>query len=254
MTAKASGAQTHTKSSQELWQDTINAALTDPQWNEYDCDIQRIVGQFNRHLVGTANYMALDWKLLKAMVWTESGGPKNRAWRDNPVQIGNPGDPGLAALFSKNEGGGLVIPPELQRTMTIASVRASPQMNIGAGVAYLLMRHAKYDFATVPDPLDKATYDVVLKAGDNLDKISKLNGTTIATLQRLNAGISILRPGQTLKYQKASIKKVITKWTAISTISIARLYNVGDPNYATKLNFCLSVMQASKPREASCEQ
>lgn len=227
MTAKAAEKR-HAKRGYELWQDTIDQALTDSRWNEYDCDIQRVVGQFNRHLSGTGGYVQLDWKLIKAMVWTESGGPDTRAWRDNPIQIGNPGDPGLAALFSNNEGGDLVIPRALQGRLTIASARATPQMNIAAGVAYLLMRLAKYDFAAVPDPLDSRDYEVIAKAGDTLNKVAKLNSTTVQTPLALNPGAATLRPGQKLKYRKASFQRVIVRWTVASTVNIARLYNVGD--------------------------
>jgi hypothetical protein len=249
---QAKAARSATKSPYELWQATIDGALTDTRWHDYDCDIQRMVSQFNRHLAGTAGYVPLDWKFIKAMVWTESGGPDSRAWRDNPIQIGNPGDPGLTSLFSRNEGGELVIPPELQARLTIASTRTSPQMNIGAGVAYLLMRHAAYGFATVLDERDKASYDVVVKAGDTLEKIARSNGTTVDTLKKCNSKTSALHPGQSLKYQKASIQKIITRWSAINPTSIARLYNVGDPAYAKKVTYCLSVMQKAKQQETSC--
>jgi hypothetical protein len=240
------------KSPYELWQATIDGALTDSRWHAYDCDIQRIVSQFNRHLAGTAGYVPLDWQFIKAMVWTESGGPDSRAWRDNPIQIGNPGDPGLAALFSKNEGGELIIPPELQGKLTIAATRTSPQMNIGAGVAYLLMRHAAYGFATVLDEKDKAFFDVVVKSGDTLEKIAKSNGTTVDMLKKCNNKTLALHPGQFLKYQKASIQKIITRWSAVNPTSIARLYNVGDPAYAKKLMYCLSIMQKAKQQETAC--
>lgn len=243
-----------TKTRYELWQDTIDGALSDSRWHAYDCDIQRIVGQFNRHLSTTTGYVPLDWRLIKAMIWTESGGPMTRAWRDNPIQIGNPGDPGLNALFSKKEGGELIIPPELQDRLTAASTRTSPQMNISAGVAYLLMRLAKFDFATVPDSQDKSTYDVPVKPGDTLEKIARLNGTTVDTLKKLNGSATALRPGQSLRYQKASVRKIITRWSAASTTSVARLYNIGDPAYAKKLTYCFAVMQKSKQQEATCAQ
>lgn len=241
------------KGSYELWQDTIDGALADSRWHNYDRDIQRIVAQFNRYLSSTAGFIPLDWRLIKAMVWTESGGPNNRAWRDNPIQIGNPGDPGLASLFSRNEGGELVIPPELQSKLTIASARLSPQMNISAGVAYLLMRLAKYGFADVADEQDKRTYDVLVKSGDTLEKIARANATTVTTLKKCNRAAFVLSPGQSLNYQKSTTRKVITRWTTASATSIARLYNVGDPAYAKKLTYCLSVMQKNT-QEAACAQ
>ena len=115
---------------------------------------------------------------------------------------------------------------------------------------------AKFDFATVNDPLDKRTYDVSVKSGDTLERIAKLNGTTVETLRKSNSSTNILRPGQSLKYQKASIQKIITRWTAVSTTSVARLYNVGDPLYAKKLAYCLSIMQKEKlsPRISKTEK
>lgn len=125
-------------------------------------------------------------------------------------------------------------------------------MNIGAGIAYLLMRHATYGFPTVLDEQNKATYNVLVKSGDTLERIAKLNGTTVDTLKKSNSGAFALRPGQSLKYQKASVQKVITRWSTVNPTSIARLYNVCDPAYAKKLTYCLSVMQKAKQQEASC--
>ena len=230
------------RSSYEMWQDTIATSMKDLQWHSYDCDLQRIVATFNRHLSGKGGYFPLDWRLIKAIIWTESGGPKQRAWRNNPMQIGNSGDPGLAALLSGKEGGDLIMPDDLKRALTTTSVRSSAQMNISAGVAYLLMRMARFDIATVPDGKDQKVYEVVVTAGDSLEKIARTNGTTIGMLKKLNPGTSILKPGQTLKYQKAAIQKIIVGWDMVTTSTIAKRYNVGDPAYAKKLNYCLAVM------------
>ncbi|WLI88541.1 hypothetical protein Q4S45_17705 [Massilia sp. R2A-15] len=79
MTAhQGSLATTRAKTGYELWQDTIDGAREDSRWNGYDCDIQLIVAQYNRHLLGTAGFIQLDWRLIKAMVWTESGGPEKQ--------------------------------------------------------------------------------------------------------------------------------------------------------------------------------
>lgn len=145
-----------------------------------------------------------------------------------------------------------MIPPEFQPKLTIASARLSPQMNVSAGVAYLLMRLAKYDIANVADEQDKRTYVVLVKSGDTLEKIAKSNGTTVDTLKKCNGGRLTLRPGQSLNYQKSSMRKIITRWTAASATSIARLYNVGDPAYAKKLTYCLSIMRKTAQQEASC--
>ena len=124
------------KTSYEKWQDTINQSITNGDWDGYDCDIMKIVGEFNRHLSGTKGYVPLNWKIIKAMVWTETGGPANASWNSRPMQIGNPGDPGLQALLSNKEGGELIIPSDIKHTLTIASAISSPQMNIRAGSTY----------------------------------------------------------------------------------------------------------------------
>ncbi len=249
---KAPVTTTRTKTRYELWQETIDGALKDARWSEYDCDIQRAVTQYNRHLRNTPGYMSLDWRLIKAMVWTESGGPNNRAWRNNPIQIGNPGDPGLRALLSDKEGGPLIIPPELKDKLSIASALATPQMNIRAGIAYLLMRLAQYSVGTVPDQNDTKTYEAVVKAGDSLDRIARAGGTTVDTIRRLNSGTAVLRPGQVLKYEKAAVQKIIVMWNMATPLTIATRYNIGDPDYARKLEYCLAVMRKSKLTESAC--
>jgi hypothetical protein len=240
------------RSSYELWQDTIDASLKDPRWHLYDCDLQRIAAEFNRHLSGKGGYFPLDWRMIKAMVWTESGGPNNPAWRNNPMQIGNSGDPGLAALLSGKEGGDLIMPAEIKRTLTTTSVRSSAQMNIFAGIAYLLMRTARFGIATVPDDKDHKVYEVIVRTGDSFDKIARTNGSTVDTLKKLNPGVFALKPGQTLKYQKADIQKIIVGWDMVTTSTIATRYNVGDPAYAKKMNYCLAVMRKRGATDQGC--
>jgi len=224
----------------EKWQQTIDAALKDPAWDGYDCDIQRIVNEFNTFLARTHGFALLDWKLIKAMVWTESGGPSTPAWNTRPIQIGNPGDPGLRALLSGQEGGELILPAPYAKSLTIASAVATPQMNIVAGVAYLLMRCARYGNETVTSgPVTPYT----VLPGDSFDKIARLNGSTVDALQKLNPGVRLLHPKQVLKFQKAVHRKQITGWERITTALIAAKYNTGDPRYVDKLNYCLAVIQ-----------
>jgi len=107
------------------WQDSINRAIGDAKWNVYDCDIQVAVNEINRHLSGTTGYRLLDWQLIKAMVWVESGAG-SAAWKTRPMQIGVPGDPGLASLLSGKEGSDLILPPAWKAQLTVASVRTTP--------------------------------------------------------------------------------------------------------------------------------
>lgn len=68
----------------------------------------------------------------------------------------------------------------------------------------------------------------------------------------LNAGIQTLRAGQTLRYRKAAVQKIIVRWNMASLTAIASRYNVGDPDYAKKLEYCLNVMRATKTEERKC--
>lgn len=235
---------TKPKSGFEKWQDGLNKAVDNAEWDVYDCNIQTAVNAFNRHLAGTAGYFPLDWQLIKAMMWVETGAGKD-LWKSNPMQIGMPGDPGLRALLSDKEGGHLIVPPSLQPGLNVVSATSMPTYNIRAGIGYLLMRMANFEIKSVPDA-DTKTYEVTVKAGDSFDRIAKVQGSTIESLKKLNPTAHVLRPGQVLKYQKAAMKKVIVRWKHLTTSSIAIRYNVGDPLYAKKLDYALLLMRKGK--------
>jgi len=224
----------------EQWQRTIDQAKSDSSWDGYDCGIIQYVSSFNAHLAPTPGYVSLDWTLIKAMVWTEAGGPARPAWTTKPMQIGKSSDPGLQALLGGREGGDLIIPPQYQGTLNLASAIATPQMNICAGIAYLLMRFAKFGFETITSG---AVTVYVVKPGDSFDKIAHNNGSTVDTLQRLNPRVVVLKPKQSVNIQKATQRKKITGWNPISTTMIAARYNVGDSRYAQKLDYCLEVIK-----------
>ncbi len=241
--------QTQPKTGFEKWQHGINKAVDDDKWNFWDCEIQSAVDEYNLHLASTPGYTPLNWRLIKAMIWVETGAESNK-WKSNPIQIGNPGDPGLRALLVGNEGGELIVPPALKVRLTEATVAINPAHNIRAGIGYLLMRTAKYAVKSIADS-DTGIYTVTVRAGDSLTKIAKENGSTIEVVQKLNPNAKALAPGQTLKYQKAALKKIIVGWKSISTSSIATSYNVGDPMYAKKLDYALALIR--KGKVAVCE-
>lgn len=226
----------------EKWKEGIDEAVGNAKWDSWDCEIKAAVGEYNRHLSGVAKYMSLDWLLIKAMVWVETGA-KSAEWSTRPMQIGITGDPGMASLLSGKEGSDLILPPAWRGRLTAASIRTNPAHNIRAGVGYLLMRMADSVYQSVLDETGKP-YDVTVKPGDSLDKIARAEGSTVEALRELNPTVSMLRPGQVLKCQKASIQRVITGWRHISTASISRRYNGGgDPNYTKKLDYVLPLLQ-----------
>jgi hypothetical protein len=227
------------KSAFEMWKDTIDAASKDQAWNGYDAIIQRTVNTYNEHLKSAKGYTALDWKLIKAMLWTESGGPTNRAWNSRPMQIGNPGDPGMAALLGGKEGGELIMPSAIASGLTAETAGKDPEKNIQAGVGYLLMRAASYDRVNVEDLTDPVhEYKVV--PGDNLDRIARQNGSTLGELYWLNPGLHTLKVGQVIKLRKAKMTKTITAFKSLDNATVAKLYNTGDSRYADKLAYCLT--------------
>lgn len=226
----------------EKWQATIQQSKSDPHWNDYDATIVAIVNEFNTRLAATrTGYPGLDWHLIKAMVWTESGGPTTAAWTSRPIQIGNPGDPGLASLLSGKEGGDLILSNDLK--VALKASTSTPELNIKAGIGYLLMRAATFAYKSINDPTDSKIYEAVVKPGDSIDKIAKQNHTTTETIKAMNpTALVMIKPGQKLRYQKASIQQVITAWQTIDPQFAAVRYNSGDPLYRQKLEFCLSVM------------
>ncbi|GKT21748.1 LysM domain-containing protein [Acidovorax sp. SUPP3334] len=228
----------------EKWQDGINKAVGDSKWNSLDCEIQIATNEYNRHLSSTTGYIALDWQLIKAMVWVETGAESPK-WTSNPMQIGNPGDPGLQSLLSSKEGGDLIIPPAWRNLLTAGTATTLPSHNIRAGIGYLLMRLANYSIKSVLDA-DQAIYEVTVKPGDSIAKIANERSSTVEIIKKLNPAAHILKTGQLLKYQKAKLKKVITGWAMITSSSVASKYNVGDSMYARKLDYCLILIRSGK--------
>lgn len=234
----------------ERWQDYVNTSTQHPdQWNSYDCEIQSAVTEYNRFLMGTAGYLPLDWQIVKAMLWVETG-PGAEAWLSKPMQIGNLGDPGLNTLLRGEEGSSLILPPTIRTRLNAALARTVPAWNIRAGIGYLLTRMAKFDVRSVRDADDKV-YEVTVKAGDSLDKIAGAQGSTLTEMRALNPNVTMLKPGQVLKYRKAAMRKVIAGWRPVTTQNIAVLYNRGDAAYTRKLDYVLTLFP--KNGAAACK-
>ncbi|UMT90427.1 LysM peptidoglycan-binding domain-containing protein [Paracidovorax citrulli] len=235
----------------ERWQEGIDKAAQDERWNYWDCEIQAAVNEYNQHLAGIAGYIPLDWYFIKSMVWVETGANSSE-WKIKPMQIGVPGDPGMASLLSGNEGGDLILPPHWKSKLTPNSIRTIPQHNLRAGIGYLLMRMGNYEYRSLPSA-DGKLYEVVVSPGDSFDKIARKNGSTVETIRKLNPHILLLRPGQMLKYQKSSVQRIIRNWRILSTQMAAQRYNGGgDPNYARKLDYVLPLLR--KGKVAVCEK
>ena len=230
----------------EQWKAGIAAAKGNKAWAEHDPVIIAAVREINNHLAKTTGFIALDWLSIKAMAWVETGAASPE-WKTKPLQIGVTGDPGLTSLLAtgkKDEGGTVVLPPAWKTSVTWASALTKPESNIRAGIGYLMMRMASYKYDSVPVP-GSQPFDVTVKPGDSLDLIGQRNGSTLDMMQKLNPTAKMLRIGQVVKCQKATLERIITGWAKIETGSIATRYNgggnpKGDPNYKIKLDYVLT--------------
>jgi hypothetical protein len=234
------------KSGYEKWQDGIDDA--NANWDVHDCEIRSSVDEYNRHLGRSPGYVPLDWKIVKIMLWVETGA-KDPLWKSRPMQIGNARDPGLTSLLFGNEGGALIIPPSIRRGLSLDGVRSDPKQNIRAGIGYLLMRMASYAYKSVLNA-DATVHEVTAMAGDNIARVAKAQGSTPEVMKKLNPSVGIVHAGDVLKYQKASVERVITGWNPLSSGSIAQRYNHGDPLYAKKFQYAASSI--ARRVEASC--
>lgn len=234
----------------EHWRDGLTHATGSAKWNSWDCEIQTAVNEYNQHLSGKAGYVSLNWKMIKAMVWVETGA-NHSEWNVKPMQIGVTGDPGLRALLSGTEGGELILTPAWKGRLTFSSARVNPSHNIRAGIGYLLMRMANFEHQSVVAN-DARIQVIKVQPGDSLAKIASVQGSTLEVMQKLNPRATILRPGQSVKIQKASVQRVIKSWRPVTAMSVAVRYNSmrRDKNYANKLDHAYGLV--SQGQVASC--
>jgi hypothetical protein len=223
------------------WKDTMNEAIRDTAWDAYDDIIKKEVTFYNSKFSAKPALPNVNWLILKAMLWNESGGPTNPQWKKRTMQIGNKGDPALKVLTGGKEGSHLIAAPELISKLRAGKVN-DPEINIRAGLAYLYTRMATFDHASIRDPKDTKVHEYKVVGGDSLSKIAKKVGTTVAELKAMNPKAEkMIRPGDILEFHKASIEMVVTGWRTFDTKTIAKRYNGGgDPNYEAKLNHLLS--------------
>ena len=240
------------------WIATVNDGLTNVAWDDYDTLVQAEVGPlvcmakpvaYNPRFIldGSTGYTGVDWLLVKAMMWVESGA-KSPAWKTRPMQFGNDGDPGLEVLKAGREGSDVVMDPSLAKAIKSESID-TPKLNIRAGMAYLFTRMAKFTVRSVIDKNDASIRSEKVGNGDNLWIIAKRVGTTVdeLTLQRQLVSSAVNRVGEVLKYRPAAMKQVIVAWRDWTTSNIADRYNSGgDADYQAKLDYVLQLFPKLK--------
>lgn len=234
------------------WLNTIEDGVTNVAWDAHDPILMSEVDSLNTRLPARIpSFSRIDWRLAKAMLWVESGGPSrfnnntkrfesNPSWSGRVLQIGNAGDPAYGVVKDKKDRVSLVVDEQFNPNVSIET----PGNNIKFGLIYLVQKHVSAKWDSVVDPRDSRRYEITAKPGDSLDKIARDVGSTTDLLKRLNPGKDrMLRPGDKVQYQKAALRLVATGWTAVTTATIAERYNGGgDSNYKAKLDHVIEVL------------
>jgi LysM repeat protein len=207
----------------------------DARWSEWDAAIKTEVTAYNKKFGSVAGWVALDWRLIKAQVWTEVlGGPDVADWTTRPMQIGKfASDTGLRVIKGGLDHSELITDKSLRDAVAKDSKGAN---NIRAGVAYDVHCNAKYKFVEVID--DPAVKVHTLGSGEALAKVAADEGTTVANLMSQNGltedSAKKLHPGDKLKFQKAHNEWQIIGWKGWD--DALKAYNGGgDPQYMTKI-------------------
>lgn len=224
----------------------FNASLEDSRWNEYDDTIKSEVAYYNEKFKNTPSFRPLDWRLVKAMVWTEVlAGPKGDKvqWEKYPLQIGRFGaDPGYAVVKSGRENSDLVTSADFRRQI---QTDVTGKNNIRAGIAYLYTRAMEVSQREVVDNANMQAYKII--KGDTIDKVAKTLGTTKDNIMK-NSGLTVenvgsLKIGQEIKFQKAHIERYTSGWK--DWTQTVNAYNGGgDPNYADKIERAYQIIKS----------
>jgi hypothetical protein len=229
----------------EDWKRTVNEGKVSHActvWDSYDIDIQAEVNAYNRRFAGTPGYKNVDWKLFKAMLWVESGGPKNGAWMTRPMQIGNRGDPGYSTLKRQQEGADLIMSAAPKKRLEAESIN-TPGLNVSAGIAYAFTKLLLSRFDSVYTSSSPVPETYIVQSNDNFDRIAKKVGSTTEVLQKLNSSLKVLHAGDKVLYRKARIERVIVSWRNFTPANLATYYNGGgDACYAQKIEYVLKLL------------
>lgn len=226
----------------QAWKDTVNRAIDDARWDQYDSVLQKEITAYSSRFKGANGFVSPILNLLKALLWTESGGPDNPAWGKRVLQIGNKGDHAYDVLKKAAEGSHIIMNKSLASDIKAGKIN-DPNVNIRAGLAYLYTRMAKFDVKSIPSKTDTKTYTYKVIRGDTYAEIANNVGTTVVELKNSNPGVEPrrLQLGQVLKYRKASMQMFITGWRSFTADIVSERYNGGgDPDYAAKLKYILN--------------
>ena len=200
------------------WKYFLNKALVtnETKWDRYDAQFCIVVNLYNSFLRTTPGFVALDWKIVKALTWVETGANVPE-WETRPMQIGNDGDPGLHQILA-TASGKLLLPPSYKALLTAANVVVNGNLNIQAGVGYLLWVFAHFGYLPdAPRPRDPFP--------------KPLSGSHPKPAHAHDHGKHSLPPPIKTRY-------AVTGWKPITLETVAAHYNGGgDGNYLEKLRY-----------------
>jgi len=218
---------------------TMDAAIADPKSTAYDQLIKDQLAAYQTRFAATPGFPTVDWKLFKALLLVESGGPAGRVWTGKVMQIGNTGDPAYQVLISGAEHSKLIMDPQLVTDLRTGNI-ADARLNIRAAMAYMFTRAAQTTQQLFID--NPALLVYIVKRGDSLSSIAIKSSTTIQDLANCNPkSTGAIHPGDKLSYHKSHMGYAISGWLPITADFLANRYNGGgDPNYAEKLNYVLA--------------
>ncbi len=225
------------------WLAGRTAAVGNPKWDSHDNTINTTVSAYKSHLQSLGNAPQFDARVIKAMLWVESGA-NDPAWNTKPMQIGVPGDPGLRDFFDPARPGTSLIPPTMKAGLNALSAVTSPTANIQAGTGYLLMRIGTFAMTNFNKP-GGVRKMVMVKAGDTIERLAKLHQSTTLSILGSNPTVTAnsLRIGQGIIIAQAELRWTPTSWRAFTADTIAQNYNGGgDKNYSVKLAHCMKLL------------
>ena len=226
------------------WTATMDAAVADQRSSAYDQTIQAELRDYTTRLGSTPGYTEPSYKLIKALLLIESGGPAAPAWTGRVAQIGNLGDAGYGVLKSGAENSALVMSPDFRGALASKPISDSV-LNVRAAIALIFTKAVQAATGSVVDARDPQLRQHVVSKGDTFGRIARTESSTVPDIRASNPGISpTLRLKEKINYHHATMVSQITGWSLIDATFLARRYNGGgDPDYEEKLRYVVGLLK-----------
>ncbi len=221
----------------EAWKQGIKHEHTKPGWDMHDSAIRGAVSSFQQFNGMKSGYVGPTWQLIKAMIWTEGGGPRYQdEWTLRPMQIGKQGDLGIVDVVTK-PGIGVVTPPEIRRNFQMAAIRSNASLNIQAG---LVLLHLKLSFLGHRQKSEPPAERLTLGIGDVWDGARNAGDALHGRVDR-----HAIRSHARQTSVPLVSEPYVMAWLPFHPIVLYQRYNVGDAAYARKLECCMELMNRS---------